>query len=116
MTMGRSNSEASETRNSVSWKVERAPNSGKNCFGRTSREAGHSRVPAPPHMINGIIRPAIGPSNAGSGASLPVVPRGPQYPVARLLPDRPQNHTKADENDAAAPDRVPLTFFSNRRA
>lgn len=23
------------------WKVERVPNSGKNCFGRTSREAGH---------------------------------------------------------------------------
>jgi hypothetical protein len=24
-------------------------------LGRPSREAGHSRVPAPPHMINGII-------------------------------------------------------------
>ncbi|MGY3361170.1 hypothetical protein ACVWZK_007833 [Bradyrhizobium sp. GM0.4] len=55
MTIGRSNSEASETRSSVSWKVERVPNSGRNCLGRTSREAGHSRVPAPPHMIRGII-------------------------------------------------------------
>ena len=35
--------------------------SGRNCFGRTSREAGHSRVPAPPHMISGIIRLLIAP-------------------------------------------------------
>src|SRR4051812_21513485 len=55
MTIGRSNSEASDTRSSVSWKVDRVPNSGRNCLGRTSREAGHSRVPAPPHMIRGII-------------------------------------------------------------
>src|SRR5882724_2212302 len=59
MTIGRSNSVASETRFSVSWNVERAPNSGRNCFGRTSREAGHSRVPAPPHMISGMIRSLI---------------------------------------------------------
>ncbi|MGY4350576.1 hypothetical protein ACVWXM_007069 [Bradyrhizobium sp. GM7.3] len=63
MTIGRSNSEASETRNSVSWKVERVPNSGRNCLGRTSREAGHSRVPAPPHMIRGIMRLSIVISN-----------------------------------------------------
>src|ERR1043165_3463460 len=63
MTIGRPNSEASETRSSVSWKVERDPNSGRNCFGCTSREAGHSRVPAPPHMIRGIIRPFIGASS-----------------------------------------------------
>jgi hypothetical protein len=44
---------------SVPWNVERAPNSGRNCFGRTSREAGHSRVPAPPHMMRGIIRLSI---------------------------------------------------------
>src|SRR5262245_11119028 len=56
MTIGRAKSAASETRSSVSWKVERTPNSGRNCFGRTSREAGHNRVPAPPHMIRGIIR------------------------------------------------------------
>ena len=37
-----------------------SPNSGKNCFGRTSREAGQSRVPAPPHMIRGMIRRVIG--------------------------------------------------------
>jgi hypothetical protein len=39
----------------VSWKVDSAPNSGRNCLGRFSREAGHSRVPAPPHMIRGMI-------------------------------------------------------------
>ena len=59
MMIGRANSAGSETRMSVSWKVERAPNSGRNCFGRTSREAGHSRVPAPPHMIRGMIRSVI---------------------------------------------------------
>jgi hypothetical protein len=53
MTIGRWNSVASETRSNVSWNVERGPNSGRNCFGRTSRDAGHSRVPAPPHMISG---------------------------------------------------------------
>src|ERR1700712_2998100 len=63
MTIGRSNSDASHTRSSVSWNVERAPNSDRNCFGRLSREAGHNRVPAPPHMINGMIRLAIGSSN-----------------------------------------------------
>src|SRR6266481_5668548 len=63
MTIGRSNKAGSETRVSVSWNVERAPNNGKNCFGRTSREAGHSRVPAPPHMINGMIRRSIVASN-----------------------------------------------------
>src|SRR6476661_4557984 len=63
MTTGRSNSAASETRNSVSWNVERAPNRGRNCLGCTSREAGHSRVPAPPHMISGMIRLSIGASN-----------------------------------------------------
>src|ERR1700761_6254936 len=59
MEIGRSNSVASETRASVSWKVERAPNKDRNCLGRTSREAGHSRVPAPPHMTNGMIRLSI---------------------------------------------------------
>src|SRR5438552_18269312 len=63
MMTGRSNRSASETRNSVSWNVERAPNSDRNCLGWTSREAGHSRVPAPPHMIRGIIRRVIGVSN-----------------------------------------------------
>src|ERR1700736_5416118 len=63
MTTGRSNSAVSETRRIVSWNVERAPNRGRNCLGWTSREAGHSRVPAPPHMIRGIIRLSIGASN-----------------------------------------------------
>jgi hypothetical protein len=56
MMIGRSNKAASETRLSVSWKVEHVPNNGRNCFGRTSRDAGQSRVPAPPHMISGMIR------------------------------------------------------------
>jgi hypothetical protein len=30
-------------------------------LGRTSREAGHSRVPAPPHMISGMMRLSIAP-------------------------------------------------------
>src|SRR5258708_25319212 len=63
MTTGRLTSAGSDTRASVSRNVERGPNNGRNCFGRTSREAGHSRVPAPPHMISGIIRRFIGPSN-----------------------------------------------------
>src|SRR6266851_9440655 len=63
MTIGRSNSVASDTRRTVFWNVERAPNKGRNCLGWTSREAGHSRVPAPPHMINGIIHLSIDASN-----------------------------------------------------
>src|SRR3978361_1358390 len=63
MTTGRSNKAVSETRRIVSWKVERGPNNGRNCLGWTSREAGHSRVPAPPHMMRGIIRRFIGVSN-----------------------------------------------------
>src|ERR1700736_4454831 len=59
MTIGRWNSVASDTRSSVSWNVERGPNNGRNCLGRTSRDAGHSRVPAPPHMISGMIRSLI---------------------------------------------------------
>ena len=56
MTIGRPNTAGSDTRSIVSWKVERAPNSGRNCFGRPSRDAGHSRVPAPPHMMSGMMR------------------------------------------------------------
>jgi hypothetical protein len=26
-----------------------------NCFGKVSRDSGHTRVPAPPHMITGNI-------------------------------------------------------------
>ena len=56
MTIGRSNTCGSDTRRSVSWKVERSPNSGRNCFGQPSRDAGHSRVPDPPHITRGIMR------------------------------------------------------------
>ena len=58
MTIGRPNTAASDTRSIVSWKVERDPSSGRNCFGRPSREDGHSRVPAPPHMTSGTMRSA----------------------------------------------------------
>src|SRR5436305_11374521 len=81
MTIARSNSALSETRSSVSWNVERAPNSGRNCLGWTSREAGHSRVPAPPHMIRGIIRRFIGVSN-------PVVVTIPGDKIGKPGPDR----------------------------
>src|ERR1700749_1136557 len=95
MTIGRGNSAGSETRMSVFWKVERGPNSDRNCFGRTSREAGHSRVPAPPHMISGTIRLSIGASNLVVVA----IPRdkttntildggvGPKADVAHQIPD-----------------------------
>src|SRR5579864_5613345 len=79
--MGRSNSPASDTRESVFWNVERAPNSGRNCLGWTSREAGHSRVPAPPHMISGMIRLSIGASNL-------VVVAIPRDKIANAVLDR----------------------------
>src|SRR6516164_3217351 len=53
--IGRPNRVGSVTRWTVSCNIECAPNNGKNCLGRPSREAGHSRVPAPPHMIRGMI-------------------------------------------------------------
>src|SRR5258706_10252344 len=81
MTTGRSNRAASDTRRIVSWNVERAPNNGRNCLGWTSREAGHSRVPAPPHMMSGIIRRVIGASN-------PVVVAIPGDKFAKPVLDR----------------------------
>jgi hypothetical protein len=54
ITIGRANRAGSATRASVCWKVERSPISGMNCFGMLSRETGHSRVPAPPHISTGI--------------------------------------------------------------
>ncbi len=41
------------TRLIASWKVEAVPISGMNCFGIDSRDSGHTRVPAPPHMMTG---------------------------------------------------------------
>src|SRR6195952_5248783 len=81
MTTGRSNKAASETLRIVSWNVERALNNGRNCLGWTSREAGHSRVPAPPHMMRGIIRRFIGASN-------PVVVAIPGDKFAKPVLDR----------------------------
>src|ERR1700694_1475662 len=95
MTIGRSNSVPSDTRKSVFWNVERAPNKGRNCLGRTSREAGHSRVPAPPHMISGIIRLSIGPSNSvmvaipcdNTANTILKACLGPEADVAHQIPD-----------------------------
>jgi hypothetical protein len=49
------------------WNVESGPTSGTNCFGMLSRETGHNRVPAPPHMITGTIRDdGIGPKSCNA--------------------------------------------------
>jgi len=45
-------------RASTWWNVDPCPTSGTNCLGTLSRETGHSRVPAPPHMITGMIKAA----------------------------------------------------------
>ena len=42
-------------RSIVADSVEVPPSSGRSGFGRWSRDSGHSRVPAPPHMITGMI-------------------------------------------------------------
>jgi hypothetical protein len=42
-------------RSTVNWNVDRPSNSGNKCFGIESRDAGHSLVPAPPHMMVGLI-------------------------------------------------------------
>src|SRR6266700_1740274 len=55
MTIGRPNNSGSQMRPSTCWKVDPSPTRGTNCFGMLSRETGQSRVPAPPHMITGMI-------------------------------------------------------------
>src|SRR6185436_11755369 len=79
---------------SVSWKVECTPNRRRNCLGWTSREAGHNRVPAPPHMINGIIRPSI--SNL-------VVAAPAWLPQGCALPDDYCQYCKCTRRAAARP-------------
>jgi hypothetical protein len=59
MTIGDANSSWSVTRVKTCWKVEREPTSGVNCFGRLSRDTGHKRVPAPPHIMTGVINSII---------------------------------------------------------
>jgi hypothetical protein len=54
----------------VSWNVEFGPNNGRNCLGRLAREAGHKRVPAPPHMIRGTMAEAM-PCSAYTEPSRP---------------------------------------------
>ena len=54
ITVGRANTAASDTRARVAWKVEAcASTSRANCLGMLSRDAGHRRVPVPPHRIIG---------------------------------------------------------------
>jgi hypothetical protein len=67
MVIGRPNSIGSDTRRTVSWKVEKRPNSGKNCFGSPARDAGHRRVPAPPHMMSWTMRSVISSALLGVG-------------------------------------------------
>src|SRR5271165_3198883 len=55
MTTGGSKIVRSPTRATIDWKVDRSPISGMNCFGRLSRDSGHTRVPEPPHIITGWI-------------------------------------------------------------
>src|SRR5262249_36604645 len=55
MTIGRANKSGCEMRASTCWNVDPCPTRGTNCLGMVSRETGHSRVPAPPHMITGTI-------------------------------------------------------------
>ncbi len=50
----------SAKRLAVTWKLDRSSSSGMNCFGMLSRDAGHSRVPEPPHMITGRILADVG--------------------------------------------------------
>ena len=47
-----------ETRLTVVWKDDSSPISGMNCLGMLSRDAGHRRVPAPPHMMIGMMSPS----------------------------------------------------------
>ena len=56
MMTGSSNRAGSLTRSTVSWKLDRGPKNGMNCFGKLSLEDGQSRVPAPPHMMTGVMR------------------------------------------------------------
>src|SRR5215475_15010522 len=55
ITIGLPNNSGSEMRPSTCWNVDPSPTRETNCFGMLSRETGHSRVPAPPHMITGTI-------------------------------------------------------------
>jgi hypothetical protein len=59
MITGLRNIDVSSTRRAAAWKVECLPISEMNCFGMLSREAGHKRVPEPPHMITGRMKAAF---------------------------------------------------------
>ncbi|GJD92734.1 hypothetical protein BHAOGJBA_6291 [Methylobacterium hispanicum] len=54
ITQARANRPGSATRWAVAWKVECSGSTSRaNCLGMLAREAGHSRVPEPPHRITG---------------------------------------------------------------
>ncbi|GJD81694.1 hypothetical protein NBEOAGPD_4948 [Methylobacterium gregans] len=54
MTLALANRPGSATRRAVAWKVDCSGSTSRaNCLGMLSREAGHSRVPEPPHRITG---------------------------------------------------------------
>ncbi len=60
-----------------------ATESGMNCFGSVSRDSGHTRVPAPPHMITGkIFTPGPSP------APLAAVQRRRENPCNRRRSDQ----------------------------
>src|SRR5580765_9008310 len=52
-------------RSTVCCSIVRAPVSGSSCFGYSSRDSGHSRVPAPPDRMTGVIMPSV----AGQGSA-----------------------------------------------
>jgi len=99
--IGRPNMPGSAMRRMVSWKVECRPNSGRNCFGRPSREAGHRRVPAPPHMIRGM----MGRANS----------RPQKLAPADAKPRRPRAAAKLISQVAAGSIRRPSCQMRSRR-
>src|SRR2546428_4247492 len=50
-TKMRSAGTVSETRSTVSWRSVRSPRRSRNCLGRSRRESGQRRVPAPPDRM-----------------------------------------------------------------
>jgi hypothetical protein len=55
MTIGRSNKALSDTRNSVSWSLERAPNSGTNCLGEARTKPARAASPRRHRLSNGAL-------------------------------------------------------------
>ena len=62
-----------ETRAAVSANMLSAPPSAKNCFGRSPRDSGHNRVPAPPERMTGTIGRGVGVALTVLGFSIAVM-------------------------------------------